>query len=73
VSARDRINQRALGLLKRLPVHDHRAAAKPVTAEQWQQIEEMVDGFARLLPQFALLAAVWQRSFPNVRSRLFAA
>ena len=73
LAARDRLNQRALGLLNRLPVRDHRAAAKHVTAEQWKQIEEMVDGFARLLPQFALLAAVWQRSFPNVRSGLFAA
>jgi hypothetical protein len=71
--ARDRINKRALGLLGGLPVRDHRAAAKHVTAEQWNEIEQMVDGFARLLPQFALLAAVWQRSFPNVRSALFAA
>jgi hypothetical protein len=73
LAARDRINQRARGLLNGLPVRDHRSTAKQVTAEEWKQIEQMVDGFARLLPQFALLAAVWQRSFPNARSGLFAA
>ncbi len=71
--ARDKLNQRALGLLNGMPVRDHRAAAKQISAEQWREIEHMVDGFARLLPQFALLAAVWQRSFPNVRPALFAA
>lgn len=71
--ARDRMNRRALGLLNGLPVRDHRAAAKQISAEQWKEIEQMVDGFARLLPQFALLAAVWQRSFPSARAALFAA
>lgn len=73
LAARDRVNKRALGLLNGLPVRDHRAAAKHVTAEQWKEIEEMVDGFTRLLLQFTLLATVWQRSFPNARSGLFAA
>ncbi len=71
--ARDRLNKRALGLLSGLPVRDHHAAAKHVTTEQWKEIEEMVDGFARLTPPFALLAAVWHRSFPSTRSALFAA
>jgi len=71
--ARDRINKRSVGLLGGLPVRDHRAAAKHVPAGQWQEIEEMVDSFARLLPQFALLASVWQRSFPNARTALLAA
>jgi len=31
-----------------------------------------VDGFARLLPQFVLLTAIWQRSFPSA-SRLIGA
>jgi len=73
LTARDRINKRALALLNGLPVRDHRASAKHVTPEQWKEIEEAVDGFARVMPQFALLAAVWQRSFPNTRSALFAA
>ena len=73
LAARDRINKRVVGLLNGLPLRDHRAAARHVTAEQWKEIEEMVDGFARLLPQFALLAAVWQRSFPSARSGMFAA
>lgn len=73
LSARDHINKRALGLLNGLPVRDHRAAAGKVTPEQWKEIEEMVDGCARLLPQFALLAAVWQRSFTGHRSTVFAA
>ncbi len=72
-TARDRLNKRAVGLLNGLPVRDHRASAKHVTAEQWKQIEEMVDGWARLVPQFALLAAVWQRSFPHARSAVLAA
>jgi hypothetical protein len=73
LAARDRVNQRAVGLLNGLPVKDHRAMARHVTAEQWRQIEDMVDGFARQLPQFAMLAVIWQRSFPNTRSALFAA
>jgi hypothetical protein len=55
-----------------LPVRDHRAILKDLTPAQWRDIEEMVDGFAQLLPQFALLTAVWQRSFPNA-SRLIGA
>lgn len=73
ITARDRLNKRAVGLLNGLPVKDHRTLAKHVSAEHWKNVEEMVDGFARVLPQFALVAAVWQRSFPNVRSALFAA
>ncbi len=71
--ARDRIHKRAIGLLNGLPVKDHRPLVKNVTAEDWAEIEETVDGYARLLPQFVLLAAAWQRSFPNVRSAAFAA
>jgi len=70
--ARERAAKRALGLITGLPVRDHRNS-KQVTGEQWKDIEQNVDAFARLLPQFALLAAVWQRSFPRVRSALFAA
>ena len=73
LAARDRVNKRTVALLNGLPVRDHRSSAKHVTPEQWKEIEQMVDSLARLLPQFALLAAVWQRSFPNVRSSLFAA
>jgi hypothetical protein len=70
--SRERIDKRALALITGLPVRDHRTA-KQVTFAQWKDIEETVDGFARLLPQFALMATVWQRSFPRVRSALFAA
>jgi hypothetical protein len=73
VTARDRINKRAMALLNGLPVRDHRASAKHVSPEQWKEIEEMVDGLARVVPQFALLAAVWQRSFSNARSAVLAA
>jgi len=55
-----------------LPVKDHRAILKDLTAAQWREIEEMVDGFAQLLPEFTLLTSVWQRSFPNA-SRLIGA
>ncbi len=72
-AACDAISRRAVGLLNGLPVRDHRALGKRINAEQWKQIEETVDGFVRLLPQFAMLSAVWQRSFPHVRTALFAA
>jgi Halocarboxylic acid dehydrogenase DehI len=70
--SRERVDKRAVALITGLPVRDHRAA-RHVTAAQWQDVEETVDGFARLLPQFSLLAAVWQRSFPRVRTAIFAA
>jgi hypothetical protein len=62
--ARDEVSKRALGLLVGLPVRDHRAACKNLDAKHWREIEDMVDGFARVLPQFALISAAWQRSFP---------
>jgi len=66
------MNRRARALLSGLPVKDHRAILKDLTAAQWREIEEMVDGFAQLLPEFTLLTSVWQRSFPNA-SRLIGA
>lgn len=61
--ARDDVAKRALAMLVGLPVRDHRAAARTITGPQWRDLEEMVDGFARLAPQFALLTTIWQRSF----------
>jgi hypothetical protein len=72
ITAREELNRRARALLSGLPVKDHRALLKELSAEQWREIEGMVDGFAQFLPQFALLTAVWQRSFPNA-SRLIGA
>lgn len=61
----EELNRRARALLTGLPVKDHRAVIKEVEPAQWREIEETVDGFARIMPQFALLTAVWQRSFPS--------
>ena len=72
VSAREELNRRARALLAGMPVRDHRALLKDLDAKQWHEIEETVDGFARLLPQFTLLTSVWQRSFPSA-SRLIGA
>ncbi len=72
VTAQESINRRARALLSGLPVKNHCRMLQDVDATQWHEIEETVDGFARLLPQFVLLTAVWQRSFPNV-SRLIGA
>jgi hypothetical protein len=72
IDARAEMNRRARALLIGFPVKDHRAQIKEVDARQWQEIEETVDGFARLLPQFVLLTAIWQRSFPTA-SRLIGA
>jgi hypothetical protein len=72
ISAREELNRRARALLSGMPVRDHRAIVKDLPPAQWREIEETVDGFARLLPQFTLLTSVWQRSFPSA-SRLIGA
>jgi len=72
IAARDDLNRRVRALLTGMPVKDHRALLKNLDPQQWHEIEETVDGFARNLPQFALLTAIWQRSFP-VASRLIGA
>lgn len=72
LEARAEMNRRARALLTGFPVKDHRAQLKEVEPAQWQEIEETVDGFASLLPQFVLLTAIWQRSFPTA-SRLTGA
>ena len=73
VSAREELNRRARALLAGMPVRDHRALLKDLDATQWREIEETVDGFARLLPQFTLLTSVWQRSFPSAARMIGAA
>jgi hypothetical protein len=72
MNAREQVGKRTLGLLVGIPVRDHRALGKQIAPEKWRDIEETVDGFARLAPQFALLAAVWHRSFAN-QGRMIAA
>jgi hypothetical protein len=63
---KDDVAKRTLSLLRGLPVRDHRAAAgKRITPAEWRDVEETVDSFARVTPQFALMSAVWQRSFPE--------
>lgn len=71
--ARDEIAQRARALLNGIPVGDHRKLARGVSAKQWSEIEETIDGFVRLLPQFALFSATWMRSFPAAGGRSRAA
>jgi hypothetical protein len=72
ISAREDLNRRVRALLTGMPVHDHRTLLRDLDPAQWREIEETVDGFARLLPQFTLLTSVWQRSFPSA-SRLIGA
>jgi len=72
LKASEELNRRARALLNGMPVKDHRAALRHITDEEWQDIEETVDGIARMLPQFVLLTAIWQRSFP-IASRLIGA
>lgn len=72
IATREELNRRARALLTGFPVKDHRTLLKEVDASQWREIEDTVDGFARILPQFVLLTAVWQRSFPSA-SRLIGA
>jgi len=72
-SAHEELNRRARALLAGLPVKDHRALLKDLGPAQWREIEETVDSFARLLPQFTLLTSVWQRSFPSALRLIGAA
>lgn len=66
VHAAVELDERCRESIAVLPVTDHRSrAGKRVAPQQWRDIEAMVDGFTRTLPQFALLAGVWQRSFPQ--------
>ncbi len=71
--ARDEVARRTAGLLSGMPVKDHRATIKDLTPAHWNELEEMVDGMTRLFPQFALLSAVWQRSFPRGAGKSLAA
>jgi Halocarboxylic acid dehydrogenase DehI len=73
VSAHEDLNRRARALLTGLPVKDHRSALKDLNPAQWQEIEEAVDGFARLLSPFVLLTSVWLRSFPSAARLIGAA
>ncbi len=70
--ARDEVSRRTLSLLHNLPVSDHRRTFEGFSQAQWSAVEQLVDGYARLLPQFALGAAVWRRSFASEHSQLMA-
>ncbi len=61
--SRDRVHHRAQALLVGLPVQDHRAALRNFPSQRWRDIETVVDGFNKVLPESALLASVWRRSF----------
>jgi hypothetical protein len=61
--AGEQVVPRASGLVIGLPVRDHRALGKEISADQWREIEELVDGAVKMQPQFALIGAIWQRSF----------
>src|SRR5947207_14798636 len=73
MSERDDLNRRARALLTGLPVKDHRALLKDLDPAKLREIEETVDSFARILPQFVLLTAVWERSFPGLPRLIGAA
>ena len=70
--ARDETVRRAGSIITGLPVKNHRLLARSLSPQEWREIEETVDSFVRSLPQFALLAAIWERSFPQA-NRIFTA
>ncbi len=72
VSAQENLDRRTRALLAGLPVKDHRSLLKELDPLEWREIEQMVDSIARNLPQFVLLTAAWNRSFPSA-SRLIGA
>ena len=61
--AREEVARRAAACVTGIPVHDHRKLARHISAEQWSEVEETVDGCVRLLPLYTLLTATWRRSF----------
>ena len=67
LQAKDRTTKRTQALTVGLPVRDHRELIVLPPAH-WREIEQTVDGFSRLLPQFAILTYVWRRSFANTGS-----
>lgn len=71
--ARDEIARRSMGLTSGLPVRDHREMSRSVSPEQWREVEQVVDGYARQLPLYSLLAWVWRRSFTVQTDRQRAA
>jgi len=73
MTARDTMSRRAAMLIAGLPVHDHRRLAGNISNEQWREIEQTVDRFVHLIPQMALLCAVWRRSFALTFTRSKAA
>ncbi len=62
-NAREEVARRAAACVTGIPVGDHRKLARHISAEQWSEIEETVDGYVRLLPLYTLLTATWRRSF----------
>jgi Halocarboxylic acid dehydrogenase DehI len=68
LQARDQVGKRVQALAIGMPVKDHRAAGKHIEPARWREAEETVDGIARLLPQFTLVSAVWQRSVAHLQS-----
>lgn len=71
--ARDEIARRSMGLTSGLPVRDHRELSRSILPEQWREVEQVVDGYARHLPLYSLLAWVWRRSFTIQTDRQRAA
>jgi hypothetical protein len=71
--ARDEVARRAASCVVGIPVRDHRELAAHITAEQWSEIEETVDGYVRILPLYALSTATWRRSFATERTVIRAA
>ncbi len=69
----DRVSRRGISLLNGMPVRDHRSMVRNIKSADWKDIEEAVDSFARLLPQFALVATVWERAFPRTAAAVLAA
>ncbi len=71
--AREQVARRAASLVTGIPVREHRKSGRHVALQRWPEVEEIVDNYVRLLPQYALLTAVWRRSFAIERGTLHAA
>ncbi len=67
--AGEEVSQRAVALLRGIPVRDHAELLKELSAEQARDVRETVEDFLRTVPALALLSVVWRRSFYDAKER----
>jgi hypothetical protein len=65
--ASEEVSQRAVALLRGIPVRDHEEILRELSSDQAREVRETVDDFVRTVPALALLSVVWRRSFYDAK------